>query len=150
MTKQLIPRFTIHNIHDIAKASKTVGNFWLFIRELRIDSIIEEYLKGKLSIDKHINYGKFLNKIKRLDISLIKNIVPKFIVIQEFNKFAKHNEFDKNERILEILELAVGAGQLKISIPRPYWIQVEIWLNDDADLAALEFHQISNKELFFY
>lgn len=156
MTKLSNPKFEVFDIEKMLITSEDNVVFWVNCVENRILSISEEYLKSKLNFDKQIDRVKFLKKLRSTEKSNLKNVLPKYIVVQSMSHirfdWSIVNTYSDEARIIEIFDIVAGKNNVHIRRPdnRMEIIQLEVWINDDDDLASLEFYQLSHPELFYY
>ena len=152
MTKQRIPKFKIYDARAELDTAANSVDFWVKLCEKRISSISEEYLKSKLHFDMRIDHTKFLRKLEKIEKKTIRQIIPNQIVRMNLGSLlinAHKTAKDKNQ-ILTIFDNVFDVNNVKIIKSYCDVIDVEVWLLDDADIAAFEFYVSCDPELFFY
>jgi len=146
-----IPKFNRYDIEKMLSDADTLPNFWVTLCETGFVSISRKYVISVLNLGINDNeYVKFLKKLKNIDKSAIKSYLPKYIVVQPIRMNNKDKPESDGQKLLKVLDETLGNQVVKIVPVRPGFAQIEIWLKDDAELATLEFYQISNPELFYY
>jgi dimeric dUTPase (all-alpha-NTP-PPase superfamily) len=126
-------------------------DFWVKLCEKRITSISEEYLKSNLHFDMCIDHTKFLRKLEKIDKGALKAILPKQIVRMGLGVcLSSIDDAPDKKQILTIFDNVFDANNVKIISSFGHTIGVEVWLIDDADIAAFEFYVSCDPDLFFY
>lgn len=157
MTRPLLPRFKIHNIHSAFGTGENLMEFWVYCSENNIKSLSLDFFKSLLKNSQFDakDFRKFWNKLQDLENNthFIKSKLPKYIMSLPIARpvyWSVPGEFDKETKILPFLDNIFSNDEVKVVVATPTIVMIDVWLKDDADLATLEFYQISNPELFYH
>jgi hypothetical protein len=151
-----IPRGKIHHVYSGFDASLTVKDFWVWCSEQGIKTLDMSFFKSLVGSDfQNLEFNKLFSKLQQLEDEnkFIKSRLPKYIMRMSMRaswKVGFTTTDDPDTLILPFLDNIFGPDKVKTAPATPAVISIEVWLNDDADLATIEFYQVSNPELFYH